>query len=107
MIYYPKNILLFTVFIVSTITTSIAINVQNMNDFQRSRLEAREFPGENVLNGESKLQPHTLDEEMLGRIEVQLMGAMEMLQNYKGHSLKTKNNLEKKNRKLKSQQKLS
>nr|ABB49052.1 FMRFamide-like peptide 12 [Meloidogyne minor] len=85
MFYYPKNILFFTVCVVA-ITTSIAINVQNMNDFQKSRF-AREFPGENVLNGESKQQqPHTLDEEILGRIEVQLMGAMEMLQNYKAAS---------------------
>jgi len=29
-----------------------------------------------------------MDEEMLGRVEAQLMGAMEMLQNYRGNSKK-------------------
>uniref|UniRef100_A0A915NKD5 Uncharacterized protein n=1 Tax=Meloidogyne floridensis TaxID=298350 RepID=A0A915NKD5_9BILA len=83
MIYYQRNLfLLLTVCIVSL---TLAINVQNMNDLQRNHLIEREFPGENILNAESQLQRqvHTMDEEMLGRVEAQLMGAMEMLQNYR------------------------
>nr|CAD2140773.1 unnamed protein product [Meloidogyne enterolobii]CAD2198419.1 unnamed protein product [Meloidogyne enterolobii] len=96
MIYYQRNLfLLLTVCIVSL---TLAINVQNMNDLQRNHLIEREFPGENILNAESQLQRqvHTMDEEMLGRVEAQLMGAMEMLQNYR--PLPHQQNLQRKER---------
>nr|AAX19364.1 FMRFamide-related peptide 12 precursor [Meloidogyne incognita]CAD2170040.1 unnamed protein product [Meloidogyne enterolobii] len=100
MIYYQQNLfLLFTVCIVSL---TLAINVQNMNDLQRNHLIEREFPGENILNTESQLQRqvHTMDEEMLGRVEAQLMGAMEMLQNYRAASSPAKFTEKRKNNKF-------